>query len=83
MHSADIRAAKAIVEARRHEASQMAEIHLLHQRFPNLPPAWLPRPGCWILCQLGNLLVALGQRLQKYGLAQQPLELMRTTGATS
>jgi len=29
---------------------------------------WLARPGCWLLCQVGRLLVALGRRLEQYGL---------------
>jgi hypothetical protein len=81
MHSADFRAAKAIVDARQHEAAQLAEARLLYQQFANLPPAWLPRPGCWLLCRLGNVLVALGNRLQQYGITQQPRELTSTASS--
>lgn len=28
---------------------------------------WLARGVCWLLCQLGRLLVTLGRRLQRYG----------------
>jgi len=28
---------------------------------------WLPRQSCWLLCQVGRLLVALGEQLQRYG----------------
>ena len=26
----------------------------------------LPRPACWLLCQLGRVLVALGRQLERY-----------------
>ena len=35
---------------------------------------WLLRQGCWLLCQVGRLLVNLGQRLQQYD-ASQPVSL--------
>jgi hypothetical protein len=72
MYSADSRAARAIMHARQQEATRVAQASLLYRRLPHLPPAWIPRPGCWLLCQLGSLLVNLGRRLQRYGLALGP-----------
>lgn len=57
----------------------MMEIHvqaLLHPaaterlaRETRLPPRpWLYRLKCWWLCRLGRFLVAVGQRLQRFGL---------------
>ena len=33
---------------------------------------WLSRQNCWLLCQLGHLLVALGRRLERYERPQSP-----------
>lgn len=35
-----------------------------------LPQGWMARQGCWLLCQMGRLLVAMGLRLEQYGLTQ-------------
>ena len=39
----------------------------LARRGKQAPPHWLPRQACWLLCQTGNALVWLGQRLEYYG----------------
>jgi hypothetical protein len=44
-------------------------------------PGWMMRQGCWLLCQLGHLLVALGQRLQGYGPAR-PAPLSGSVGSS-
>lgn len=63
-------------EMRLQEARFQAKQHrLLRQALPNRE-RWLSRQRCWLLCQLGGLLVALGQRLQQYG---QPPPLRLTT----
>lgn len=41
---------------------------------------WLRRPGCWLLCLAGRLLVALGERLTRAGMAQA-LPLERAVGS--
>jgi hypothetical protein len=35
---------------------------------------WLLRQGCWLLCQVGRMLVNLGRRLQQYD-ASPPVSL--------
>lgn len=62
------------------ERLHQAEIHrLLHQAKPRRP-SWLHRQRCWLLCQLGHLLVTLGRRLQQYSSAQpaslEPAEML-------
>jgi hypothetical protein len=34
---------------------------------------WLSQKGCWLLCQLGRLLVKAGQQLQAFGTARPVL----------
>jgi hypothetical protein len=46
---------------------------LAHQA-GTLQRGWMSRQGCWLLCRLGRLLVALGQRLEQYSVSQ-PLTL--------
>ncbi len=53
----------------------LREARLDHQR-------WLSRQGCWFLCQLGRLLVALGQQLQRHGQPQIISLNSRTRGGT-
>ena len=47
--------------ARRRERRRLLREAGVHKR------GWLSRQGCWLLCQLGRLLVALGQQLEQYG----------------
>jgi hypothetical protein len=71
----DFRSARAVMDMRVDEAQQQAEARHLRRRHGVRQPDWLPRQGCWLLCQLGHLLVALGERLEQYGLPQSlPLE---------
>jgi hypothetical protein len=35
-----------------------------------LQPGWMARQSCWLLCQIGRLLVAMGLRMERYGLSQ-------------
>ena len=35
-----------------------------------LQQGWVARQGCSLLCQMGRLLVAMGLRMERYGLAQ-------------
>lgn len=55
------------VQTRMQEAQRDAENRRLLRSVKMDQRRWLPRQGCWLLCQLGRLLVALGQHLQRYG----------------
>jgi hypothetical protein len=56
----DAAAAKARHADIRREATQWRETR-------STSVGWFGRHGCWMLCQLGHLLIALGQRLESYG----------------
>jgi hypothetical protein len=51
------------------EERSQAKARGMH-RTESLSRSWLPRQGCWILCQMGRMLVMLGRRLEQYGLPQ-------------
>jgi hypothetical protein len=57
-----------------------AEIHRSLCQMKARRPSWVHRQRCWVLCQLGQLLVTLGQRLQRYSTAQpvslEPAEML-------
>ena len=55
------------------EALARAEIELLLREVRKEPQGWVARQGCWLLRRLGRKLVAWGQRLERSGLAQDPL----------
>lgn len=57
--------AQRLIELRVEEALRAAERNRLLREAGIQRQGWLSRQGCWLLCQLGRLLVALGQRLQK------------------
>lgn len=55
---------------KRREAIQRARLwHMMHEAL-NDHPSWARKQSCWILCQLGRLLVNLGQQLERYGAPQ-------------
>ena len=55
---------------KRHEAIQRAKRwHLMRETLSN-QPSWTRKQSCWMLCQLGRLLVNLGQHLERYGAPQ-------------
>jgi hypothetical protein len=56
----------------RREAMRRAEAWRLLRQAGLQRRGWLPRPGCWLLCQLGRLLVRAGRRLQEFGSSPQP-----------
>jgi hypothetical protein len=35
-----------------------------------LQQGWMARQSCWLLCQMGRLLVTMGLRMERYGLSQ-------------
>ena len=56
---------KRVEDRRRQEAMRVAETwRLLHQARAQRPTR-LSRSGCWLLCQLGHLLIRWGRRLQE------------------
>lgn len=63
---------KRVQDGRRQEAMRQAEVwRTLHQgRARASRPGWLYGQRCWLLCQLGRLLVRVGQQLEGYGLSQ-------------
>ena len=63
---------KRMEDRRRREAERQAENWHLLRRARKAQRSWVSRQGCWLLCQLGHLLVRLGQQLQRVG-APQPL----------
>jgi hypothetical protein len=61
---------KRVEDRRRQEAMRVAETWRLLRQARAQRPARLSRPGCWLLCQLGHLLVRWGRRLQEVGSPQ-------------
>ena len=57
-----------MVDMRLEEELRQAETRRLLREAGIDRRGWLARPGCWLLCQVGRLLVALGRRLEQYGL---------------
>ena len=59
------------IEAQKHhEAIQRAKLRHTVQEALSDQPSWTRKQSCWILCQLGRLLVSLGQQLERYGTPQ-------------
>ena len=55
---------------KRHEAIQRAKLWHTVRAVLNDHPSWTKKQSCWILCQLGRLLVNLGHQLERYGTPQ-------------
>jgi hypothetical protein len=71
----EFRQAEALKDMRIKEAQRWAESHRLLRQADLVRQAWLFRQRCWLFCQLGHWLVALGRRLERYGLPPtSPLE---------
>ena len=58
------------IQMRQREALRQAEQRRLLRQARTTQRRWLPRPGCWLLRHLGDLLVSLGQQLQRYAQPQ-------------
>lgn len=58
--------ARRMAEERIRDHLREAEIHRLLRQAGLDQRAWLPRQACRLLSRLGHLLVALGQRLERY-----------------
>lgn len=75
MSSTDLRAVNALMDMRLDEARQDAESHDLRQQAGLTELGWLHQQRCWLLCQAGQLLSAMGQRLERLGLPESvPIE---------
>lgn len=73
--------AERIMAMRVAEALQWAETRRLLRGAGVDTREWVSRRACWLLVQLGRLLVALGCRLQRYAPAQPiPLRERRIGG---
>ena len=58
-----------VMEERMRDRLHQAEAHRLLREAGIDQWGWLARQGCRVLGQLGRLLVALGRRLERYGVA--------------
>jgi hypothetical protein len=70
MDSRELYIAEHTMGMRLEEVRQEVAFHRLRHQRRKLRPGWVSRLGCWLLCQLGGLLVAMGERLQRYGPSQ-------------
>jgi hypothetical protein len=67
--------AEALKEMRVREAQRWAESCRLLRQADLVRQGWLFRKRCWLFCQSGRPSVALGRRLESYGLPPaSPLE---------
>lgn len=73
MLSADLRAAQAVMELRLDEANRAADSRKMVESAGLDPSGWLRQRGCQLLCQLGQRLVAAGERLEQYSLPEVQL----------
>ena len=64
---------KRMNDRRRKEAEGQAESWRLLRQARAGRSRWLPRPGCWLLRQLGHMLVKVGRWLQAYASPQQAI----------
>jgi hypothetical protein len=58
---------KQMEDRRRAEKRRDAELSWLLKQGKRYPQHWLPRQGCWVLCQAGRWMVRAGQALQQAG----------------
>jgi hypothetical protein len=70
VNSGELYIAEHTMGMRLEEVRQEVAFYRLRRQRRKLQPGWMSRQACWLLCQLGHLLVALGERLQRYGLPQ-------------
>ena len=60
---------KRVAEMRVEDALHRAEVRRLLCEAGIDDRGWITRQGCWLLCQVGHGLVALGHRLEQYASA--------------
>lgn len=68
----DLYVVERTVQMRVKEELCRAESHRLLRQSELQRRGWVSQRGCWLLCQLGHLLVALGERLRQYDLSSSP-----------
>ena len=68
MLSTDLRAINALMDMRLDEARQRAETRYLRQQAGHTEHRRVHQQSGWLLCQVGQLLTAMGQRLEQIGL---------------
>lgn len=66
----EFRLAEELMQMRKEGAQQWSESRLLLRQANLVRPSWFSQQRCWLLCQLGRMLVALGERLERYALAR-------------
>jgi len=69
---ADSRSARHLMEIRTQGILRRNETRRLLRQAGLEQRGWLSRQNCWLLCQLGHLLVSLGKRLERYEQPQSP-----------
>lgn len=65
MLSSDLRAARAVQRQRIDAVQQQAEMQGLLREAGIEDRGWFSQQSCWLLCQMGRTLVAMGQRLEQ------------------
>jgi hypothetical protein len=68
MSYTDYQFGERLMDLRVQEEQRQAEVRRLQRGARKAHQGWLYRQWCWLLCQLGSLLVSLGVRLLHAGL---------------
>lgn len=68
MYDIDFNIAEPMMNMNVEEAQRRAKARRMVLQVGMLHRPWLSRQGCWLLCQMGHLLVAMGRRLEQCGL---------------
>jgi hypothetical protein len=66
----DVYIAERSMERHAEEAARHSEFRRMLREANIERRGWLSRQGCWLLCQIGRLLVAVGHRLEQSGMPQ-------------
>ena len=64
---------RAMMEIRVVEAQCRGKYPTVWRQAESKQPGWLSRQGCQLVSQLGHRLVALGERLERFGMPQPSL----------
>jgi hypothetical protein len=66
--------AESVMNTRVDRVLEKAESRKLLRQVGIEPQGWFSQQRCWLFCQIGHLLVAMGKQLQHYALPQ-PVQL--------
>jgi hypothetical protein len=66
----DFRPSKELMYMHRERLERRTETRRLLRQANLVRPSWFSQKRCWLLCHLGRMLVALGERLERYALAR-------------